>query len=413
MPDLTHLDDLTGVLARALQVLRPTPRNTLDRLGVYEGLEPDVLFPAPSRVPAVERRARWRLGGLASEDLTFPSLHDPLEPAFRRYYHARQRRIHTVYVRSIRPDAAAHRPRLLYIHGYMQPETLIEEFALLSTLSRVLQMEVVQIQPPYHGRRKPRSSRFDGELYWTADLVRSIESIRQTILDARTLLAWMRKESSQPVGIVGLSLGGALAAALTCLEPGFAFSAPVIGHMDLAALVTDAPVLGAMRADLARFGWKPLRRLHEADGLERAAAGDPERSHPSLRRQGRSLLPRVGHASDVAPLGEAEDPLVPDEPHGLPAVHPRCGHPAPPLRGRPRARGRAAAQWLSRHASQSGVSAGRSARSPITSPARTAPRSSAPLAASAARRPENITFAMPWPAGVLAPQRKRPSTSVA
>ncbi|HVP31881.1 MAG TPA: alpha/beta hydrolase family protein [Myxococcota bacterium] len=257
MPDLTHLDDLTGVLARALQVLRPTPRNTLDRLGVYEGLEPDVLFPAPSRVPAVERRARWRLGGLASEDLTFPSLHDPLEPAFRRYYHARQRRIHTVYVRSIRPDAAAHRPRLLYIHGYMQPETLIEEFALLSTLSRVLQMEVVQIQPPYHGRRKPRSSRFDGELYWTADLVRSIESIRQTILDARTLLAWMRKESSQPVGIVGLSLGGALAAALTCLEPGFAFSAPVIGHMDLAALVTDAPVLGAMRADLARFGWKP------------------------------------------------------------------------------------------------------------------------------------------------------------
>jgi len=37
MPDPTHLDDVTGALARVIQVLRPPARNTLDRLGVYEG----------------------------------------------------------------------------------------------------------------------------------------------------------------------------------------------------------------------------------------------------------------------------------------------------------------------------------------------------------------------------------------
>jgi pimeloyl-ACP methyl ester carboxylesterase len=189
--------------------------------------------------------------------LSFPSLHEPLEPDFRRYYHARRRRIHTVYARRLRPDADSGRPRLLYIHGYMQPETVFEEVALLATMARMLEMEVVQLQPPYHGRRKPRGSRFDGELYWTADLVRSMESLRQTLLDARSLLAWMRSDSPVPVGVAGLSLGGALAAALTCLEPRFAFSAPFIAHMDLGALVADAPVLGAMRADLARFGWTP------------------------------------------------------------------------------------------------------------------------------------------------------------
>jgi len=257
MPDFSHLDDLTGALARAIQVLRPPARNTLDRLGAYEGKRLDQLFPAPRRVPAVQRRPRWRLPGLVSEDLTFPSLHEPLEPEFRRHYHARRRRIHTVYARRIRPDTHASRPRLLYLHGYMQPETVIEEFALLAVMAQALDMEVVQLQPPYHGRRKPRSSRFDGELYWTADVVQSVESLRQTLLDARTLLAWMQKESPQPVGVAGLSLGGALAAALTCLEPGFAFSAPVVGHMDLGALVADAPVLGAMRADLKRFGWTP------------------------------------------------------------------------------------------------------------------------------------------------------------
>ena len=257
MTDPTHLDDLAGALARVVQVLRPTPRNTLDRLGAYEGAPLDVIFPAPRRVPAVERRTRWRLPGLRSEDLSFASLHEPIEPAFRRYYRARRRRNQTVYARRIRPDSSTSRPRLLYIHGYMQPETFIEEFGLLATMAQVLQMEVVQLQPPEHGRRKSRASRFDGELYWTADVVRSIESLRQTILDARTLLAVMKKESPQPVGIAGLSLGGALTAALTCLEPGFAFSAPFIAHMDLGALVADAPVLGAMREDLLRFGWTP------------------------------------------------------------------------------------------------------------------------------------------------------------
>jgi len=238
-------------------VLRPRARNTLARLGVYEGLDLATLFPAPERVPEVTIGRRWRVPGLESENLSFRSLHEPLEPAFRRYYHARRRRIQTVYARRIRPSVDPDRPRLLYLHGYMQPETILEEVAVLASMARLLHMEVVQIQPPYHGSRKPRGSLFDGELYWTADLVRSVESLRQSLLDARTLLAWMRSESSAPVGVAGLSLGGALAAALTCLEPGFSFSAPLVAHMDLGALVADAPVLGAMRADLADFGWTP------------------------------------------------------------------------------------------------------------------------------------------------------------
>ncbi len=257
MVDVPHLDEVTGVLARLTQMLRPRARNTIERLGCYEGVGLEQLFPAPERLPRVTRRQRWRLAGVTSEDLSFHSLHDPLEPEFHRHYHARPRRIQTVYARRIAPHSGRTRRRLLYIHGYMQPETLIEEFALLTTMANALDMEVVQLQPPYHGRRKPRGSRFDGELYWTADLVRSIESLRQTLLDARTLLSWMETESAQPVGIAGLSLGGALAAVLTCIEPRFDFSAPFIAHMDLGALVADAPVLGAMRTDLRRFGWDP------------------------------------------------------------------------------------------------------------------------------------------------------------
>jgi acetyl esterase/lipase len=118
-----------------------------------------------------------------------------------------------------------------------------------------LDVEIVQLQPPYHGRRTPRGSRFGGELYWTADMVRSLEALRQNVLDARTLLAWLLREDPRPVGLSGLSLGGALALLLTCLDRRFAFSIPLIAHMDLAALMADAPVLARTRAELRAFGW--------------------------------------------------------------------------------------------------------------------------------------------------------------
>lgn len=92
-------------------------------------------------------------------------------------------------------------------------------------------------------------------MYFTADLVRSLEALRQNLLDARTLLGWLLVEEPRSVGVMGLSLGGALTLALTCLDDRFAFSIPLIAHMDLAAMVADAPVLEGMRRELRRFGW--------------------------------------------------------------------------------------------------------------------------------------------------------------
>lgn len=254
---MPNLDDMAGVLVRPLQLLRSNPRNTLDRLRAYESLAPETLFPAPDRLPRVRRRRRRSLPGFENEDLSFASLHEPIETRFRDYYHARSRRIQTVYARRIRPNGTEGRPRLLYIHGYMQPETVVEEHGLLGVMARTLDVEIVHLQPPYHGRRKPRSSPYDGERFWTADVVQSFEAMRQTILDARSLLSVMLDESPSPVGVVGLSLGGAFSATLACLEPRFDFSAPIIAHMDMGALLRDAPVLAAMRKDLAQFGWTP------------------------------------------------------------------------------------------------------------------------------------------------------------
>jgi len=252
---ITHPDVVAGALSEILQQFSNPVSNTLDDLGVYCGRTMAELFPVPARLPEVRVTRRWRLPGLVSEDLVFPSAHVPLEPKFRRRFRKQYPETQHVFARRLRPSSAAQRPRLIYLHGYMQPETYVEELTLLTSMALQLNVEIIQLQFPYHGRRTPRAARFSGELYWTADLVRSIEALRQTVFDVRTLLRLLQKEDDRPVGVAGLSLGGALTLSLTCLEERFAFSIPLIAHMDLGALVADAPVLGRMRRDLRSFGW--------------------------------------------------------------------------------------------------------------------------------------------------------------
>jgi hypothetical protein len=291
-----HPDDLAGFVANLAHRLAPPPaENTLADLEAYASCTLEDLFPAPARVPVVQVKRRWRLLGVESRLAWFPSLHRPLEPRFASRYRA-YRETHSVWARWLRPKAAAGRPRLIYLHGFMQPETPIEELALLTTLATQLKVELIQVQPPYHGRRKPRRSRLDGELFFTADVVRSIEALRQSILDARTVLSWLLDHDERPVGIAGLSLGGALAAALTCLEPRFAFSAPLIAHMDVAATFADAPVLEGVRRelralgfgpeDLARFfdrvGWSGLVPRVPRDRIQLLAASNDRFFRPEL-----------------------------------------------------------------------------------------------------------------------------------
>ncbi len=252
---LAHPDAITGHLSSALHRIAHASENTLAELDAYTAQPAARLFPAPTALPRAHVRQRWQLPGIVSEDIVFESLHEPLEPRFRERYAREYRENHTVYARRIRPSRSRGRPRLLYLHGYLQPETYLEELVLNARMARRLDVEIVQLQPPYHGRRTPRSARFGGEYYWTADLVRSVEALRQSVLDARTLLSWMLERDERPVGVSGLSLGGTLAAILTCVEPRFDFSIPLIAHMDVAALTFDAPVLELMRRELRSFGW--------------------------------------------------------------------------------------------------------------------------------------------------------------
>ncbi|MCA9773210.1 MAG: alpha/beta hydrolase family protein [Myxococcales bacterium] len=252
----SHLiDDAIGLLSRLMNGISPPHPNTLAELSVYEGRAVDEIFPAPRIPEEVTFQKRWAALGLVCEDLCFESGHQPLCPTFKQRHADEYPSNHFVYARWLRHVGGPRRPTFLYVHGWMQFEPIIEEFTLLPMIAKRLDMNVIHIQLPYHGRRKPPGAAWHGEYFWTADMVRTVEALRQSVLDARALRAWLASQGQNPVGVGGLSLGGVITEVLACVDADFDFAVPIIAHMDLARAMEEAPILYRMREELKGYGW--------------------------------------------------------------------------------------------------------------------------------------------------------------
>jgi len=193
--------------------------------------------------------------GLSCHALRFESAHQPLCPVFDRRHREEYVANQTVHVRWVRHPTGDARATLIFLHSWMQPWTPFEDRLLLEHLARKLRVDVARMALPYHGHRKPQDSLYDGEYFWTADLVRTFEAIRQSVIDVRTLLGWLEAQTQREVGVCGISLGGMITLATACVEPRASFVVPVAAHLDLAAIMEEASLLKRMRTDLRARGW--------------------------------------------------------------------------------------------------------------------------------------------------------------
>ncbi len=251
------IDGVASFLGRLLIRSGAPVENTLAQLDAYRNRTLGELFPSPGTLPDVTVERSWQLGPLESLHLSFDSGYQPISVDFRERYREEYRCNRQVSVRWIRHKRGGPRPTLVFLHSWMQPDTALEELTLLPILAGQLGMHVARLDLPYHGRRKPRGSRFGGEYFWTADLVRTVEAIGQSVWDARNLISWLLAREPAPVGIMGLSLGGMMTLYTACFEPRLAFAIGVAAHLELAGVLEDASILRRMRSDLRTHGWSP------------------------------------------------------------------------------------------------------------------------------------------------------------
>lgn len=249
------IDAFVGAASRLMHV-RGASTNTVADLGPYYDLPLAELFPDPGGAPAdLERVApRFAAGRRHVETLAWTSGHRVLSPAYRRRHEGEYAPNRRAYARWMHPRGRRRRSILIYVHGWLEPGSWVEEATLMPAWYDRLGVDVAHVQLPFHGRRSPRGQLFHGEWFWTADLVRSLEGVRQALFDARSAMAHFRALGYEEVGVTGLSLGGSLTMLLGCLEPAPDYIVPMLAHLELGEAVERAPILWRMKADLERFG---------------------------------------------------------------------------------------------------------------------------------------------------------------
>jgi pimeloyl-ACP methyl ester carboxylesterase len=135
---------------------------------------------------------------------------------------------------------------------------------------------VVEMALPYHfERRRPSSSHADYML--SPNLGRTIQSVRQAVLDGRQLIRALKTEGYQDISVLGMSLGSWVAGLIAAHDPAIRRAALLLSAGSLADMVWTGRATRHIRASLeAEVGladlqraWSPLNLENHAEKLAR------------------------------------------------------------------------------------------------------------------------------------------------
>ena len=163
----------------------------------------------------------------------------PEEPGAARYAEHRSNRL----ARAALVEQRASRPWLVCVHGFGMgsPGLDLRAFRaqhLRSDLGLNLAFPVL----PFHGRRNPGGVRSSPAVPGV-DVLDNLHGMAQAVWDVRQLLRLLRERTDQPIGLMGLSLGGTVAATVASLD-----------EPDAVLLLAPAVDLPTLMGDLgARF----------------------------------------------------------------------------------------------------------------------------------------------------------------
>ncbi len=135
---------------------------------------------------------------------------------------------------------------------------------------------VVEIAMPYHFERsRPGSAHADYML--SPNLGRTVQSVRQGVLDGRKLICWLKDEGYGEISVLGMSLGSWVAGLVAAHDSAVAKAALFLTAGSLADMVWTGRATRLIRESLAseielpelRRAWAPINLENYADKLAR------------------------------------------------------------------------------------------------------------------------------------------------
>jgi pimeloyl-ACP methyl ester carboxylesterase len=244
------LVDVAILRMMALQIKKPDAA-TIERVSVElaEALEryeqrgwlsdPAAMHPTPPPMQSV-RESAASSGRLRYKELTWLDEFscEPGEPGGERYAGYTKNKIARATLFEHRNE---DRPWLVCIHGFGmgRPALDVRAFRALR-FHRELGLNVALPVLPFHGRRGETIGLppFPGP-----DLMDNLHAFAQSFWDVRQLLAELRTRTSQPIAVMGLSLGGCVAAMLAALDDDLAAAITLVPLVDFVSMIEGASQL--------------------------------------------------------------------------------------------------------------------------------------------------------------------------
>jgi len=154
------------------------------------------------------------------------------------------------------------RGTIVLLHGFTMGRPWMDAPALFASRWWDAGLDVALVTLPFHGARTPASARFSGEHFAVPDVARLAEAVRRAVHETRALVLWLRERTGDPVGLLGLSLGGYLSALAAGLWDDLDFVVPMVPPVCI--------------GDLA---WRFFRRSRRGEAAATAFTYDELRHH--------------------------------------------------------------------------------------------------------------------------------------
>lgn len=173
------------------------------------------------------------------------------------------------------------RGAIVFLHGLFEESRGIYDFLFRNLLR--MGFDIYQSTLPYHYSRKPSSSSFGGEFFWSANFLRTSAAFRQAVCELHLLERIVAQRAEHPPLVCGFSMGGCVSLLLASLREDLHGVFAINPASTLSGIVWDSPLCSTIKADFLAAGRsaEELRSAFarfEPAGVERPALAT-ERIH--------------------------------------------------------------------------------------------------------------------------------------
>jgi dienelactone hydrolase len=137
-------------------------------------------------------------------------------------------------------------PAVLLLHGWNDVINHHLRFPVMAAQLNRSGFNAATLEAPFHFQRRPRQLRAWGN-FLCPDIMRTVEAVRQAVMESRAMAEWLRQQGCPAVGMLGISLGGWLAGLAVCHDARFSCAVLLAPVARLDRLVEEAAFCRSLR----------------------------------------------------------------------------------------------------------------------------------------------------------------------